>query len=65
MDEFTAAAHGLEDKVIQAINDSHLPAAFVEYVLRNILMQVQNAERNQQPAENEEAEEAKEGGGQE
>lgn len=62
MDEFTVAAHGLEDKVIQAINESHLPAAFVEYVLRNILMQVQNAERNQQPAENNDA---KDGGGQE
>lgn len=62
MDEFTVAAHGLEDKVIQAINESRLPAAFVEYVLRNILMQVQNAERNQQPAENNDA---KDGGGQE
>lgn len=62
MDEFTVAAHGLEDKVIQAINESRLPAAFVEYVLRNILMQVQNAERNQQPAENNDA---KTGGGQE
>lgn len=62
MDEFTVAAHGLEDKVIQAINESHLPAAFVEYVLRNILMQVQNAERNQQPAEKNDA---NDGGGQE
>lgn len=62
MDEFTVAAHGLEDKVIQAINESHLPAAFVEYVLRNILMQVQNAERNQQPAEKNDA---NNGGGQE
>lgn len=45
MEDLTKTAHDLETKVITAINDSHLPAAFVEYILRNILMQIQSLEK--------------------
>lgn len=49
MEDLAKSAHELETSIITAINDSHLPAAFVEYIMRNILMQIQSLE--QAPAE--------------
>lgn len=57
MEDLAKSAHELETHIITAINDSHLPAAFVEYIMRNILMQIQSLE--QAPAET--AEPPKEG----
>lgn len=45
MKNLSDAAHELETKVIAAVNEAGLPAAFVEYILRNILMQVEKAEK--------------------
>lgn len=45
MKNLADAAHELETKVIAAVNEAGLPAAFVEYILRNILMQVEKAEK--------------------
>lgn len=45
MKNLADSAHELETKVIAAVNDAGLPAAFVEYILRNILMQVEKAEK--------------------
>ena len=47
MEDLAKAAHDLETNVIKAVNDSCLPAALVEYILRNILMQIQSLERAQ------------------
>ena len=45
MKNLADSAHELETKVIAAVNEAGLPAAFVEYILRNILMQVEKAEK--------------------
>ena len=47
MEDLAKAAHDLETNVIKAVNDSCLPAALVEYILRNILMQIQSLEHAQ------------------
>lgn len=49
MEDLAKAAHDLETNVIKAVNDSCLPAALVEYILRNILMQIQSLEHAQAP----------------
>jgi len=49
MEDLAKAAHDLETNVIKAVNDSCLPAALVEYILRNILMQIQSLEHAQVP----------------
>lgn len=45
MDELTKSAHNLQSEIISAINGSHLPAVVIEYVLQNILLQIQNMEQ--------------------
>lgn len=44
MDDLTKRANEMEQKIISAINESQLPLVFAEYVLRNILLQIQNTE---------------------
>ena len=50
MDEVTKRAHELEAKIINAINESQLHPVIGEYILRNILLQYQQA-LNQNPTE--------------
>lgn len=47
MDEITKRAYELEQKIISAINESQLHPVIGEYVLRNILLQYQNAQLQQ------------------
>lgn len=56
MKNLSDTAHELETKVIAAVNEAGLPAAFVEYILRNILMQVEKAEKEGETNDNSEPE---------
>ena len=44
MDEITKRAKDMENKIVAAVNESQLPPVVAEYVLRNLLLQIQSIE---------------------